>query len=164
MNVDYLVLAARIPQELAELNQVISRAERGNIAAKQHAEDSDLYIDAVALNLHDFYTGLERIFRQIVTTVDRSMPASEAWHRDLLRQMCVELPGIRPRVLTEVTCTALDDFLRFRHVVRNVFAFQLDGDRVGHLTLEARTVFDQLYSELMMFVIFLEQSGQDTTS
>ncbi len=64
MNVDYLVLAARIPQELAELNQVISRAERGNIAAKQHAEDSDLYIDAVALNLHDFYTGLERIFRQ----------------------------------------------------------------------------------------------------
>jgi len=162
VNVDYLVLAARIPQELAELKQTISRAERANVAAKKQAGDADLYIDAIALNLHDFYTGLERIFRQIVTTVDRSMPSSEAWHRDLLRQMCVELPGIRPQVLTDVTCATLDEFLRFRHVVRNVYAFQLDGDRVSRLTEEAKTVLEQIHSELMKFVIFLEQAGQET--
>lgn len=162
MNVDYLVLAARIPQELAELKQTISRAERANVVAKKQAGDADLYIDAIALNLHDFYTGLERIFRQIVTTVDRSVPSSEAWHRDLLRQMCVELPGIRPQVLTDTTCATLDEFLRFRHVVRNVYAFQLDGDRVSRLTVKARTVFEQIHFELMKFVIFLEQAGQET--
>lgn len=164
MNVDYLVLAARIPQDLSELKETIFRAERASRAAKQQASDSDLYIDAVALNLHDFYTGLERIFRQIVTTVDKSMPTNEGWHRDLLRQMCIELPGIRPRVLSETTCSALDEFLRFRHVVRNVYAFQLDGDRVSRLTGEAKALLKQIYAELMKFVVFLEQAGQDTTT
>jgi hypothetical protein len=164
VNVDYLVLAARIPQELAELRQTIARAERASQVAKQQVSDSDLYIDAVALNLHDFYTGLERIFRQIVTTVDRSMPISEGWHRDLLRQMCIELPGIRPRVLGETTCRTLDEFLRFRHVVRNVYAFQLDGDRVSRLAEDARVLLENIHSELITFVVFLEKAGHDTAT
>ena len=127
MNADFLVLAGRIRQETAELSTIIARAERACRVARQGGEDSDLYVDAMALNLHDFYSGLERIFRQIATTVDRSIPSGQEWHRDLLGQMCVDVPNIRPTVLTRDTCDALDEFMSFRHVVRNVYAFQLDG-------------------------------------
>lgn len=133
MNTDFIVLANRIRETVSELEQVIARVERGIRAAKRHQDDVDLYIDAIALNLHDFYSGLERVFRQIGSIIDRSTPASEGWHRDLLNQMCLDLPMIRPRVLSEQTCAALEDFLRFRHVVRNVYAFRLDGDRVNQL-------------------------------
>ena len=69
-----VISAERIHQELADLEQVITRVERGMAAGQQRPEDLDLYLDAVALNIHDFYTGLERIFRHIAATVDGSVP------------------------------------------------------------------------------------------
>lgn len=160
MNTDFIVLANRIRETVSELEQVIARVERGIRAAKRHQDDVDLYIDAIALNLHDFYSGLERVFRQIGSIIDRSTPASEGWHRDLLNQMCLDLPTIRPRVLSEQTCAALEDFLRFRHIVRNVYAFRLDGDRVNQLAQKARALHDQIATELHAFADYLEQVGR----
>ncbi|MFQ5436071.1 MAG: hypothetical protein ACE5FD_14450 [Anaerolineae bacterium] len=60
---EYLALVTRIHQELGDLESVVTRAERGIRAARQRPEDQDLYIDSAALNLHDFYAGLERIFQ-----------------------------------------------------------------------------------------------------
>ncbi|RMF84163.1 MAG: hypothetical protein D6736_19865 [Nitrospinota bacterium] len=51
----YLVVAGRIRQELAELERVVSRAERAVAAARRHPEDQDLYLDSAVLNLHGFY-------------------------------------------------------------------------------------------------------------
>lgn len=70
----YLVVAGRIRQDLAELDRVVARAERAMAAVRQRPEDQDLYLDAAALNLHDFYSGLERVFHRIAATVDGSVP------------------------------------------------------------------------------------------
>ena len=45
---------------LFELEQVVERIKMGWIKARKLGED--LYLDSAALNLHDFYSGLERIF------------------------------------------------------------------------------------------------------
>lgn len=161
MNVDYLVLASRIKQEVVELRLVIARAVRASGNAQKGGDDSDLYIDAAALNLHDFYTGLERIFQLIAVTVDRSPPTGQEWHRDLLRQMCVDIPAVRPPVLSKETCTVLDEFMRFRHVVRNVYAFQLNGERIGQLVEDGQALIHKIESELETFSIFLTQAGQE---
>ena len=91
----YLVVAARIRQELEELEKVVARAERASATAKKRPEDQDLYFDAAALNLHDFYTGLERIFRHIAGQIDRSVPDGPEWHRELMKQLGTDLPGVR---------------------------------------------------------------------
>lgn len=158
---EYLVLAGRIRQELEGLDLVVDRAKRARNRAALETADADLYIDAAALNLHDFYSGLERIFRQIAATVDDSVPGTPEWHRDLLRQMCIELPGLRPAVLQPETCEKLDEFMRFRHVVRNVYAFRLDAERIGRLVKEAQALLTQVTTQLMAFSAFLEQVGQD---
>ena len=128
---DYLVVADRIRQELTDLERVVARAERAITAARQRPEDQDLYIDSAALNLHDFYAGLERIFQQIATTIDGNLPTSGEWHRDLLRQMQADIPDLRPPVLSAEAAQVLDEFLRFRHIVRNIYAFQFDPERVA---------------------------------
>ncbi len=160
MNTDFIILAHRLREAVGELDQVMARVERASRAAKPGYADADLYVDAVALNLHDFYTGLERIFRMIGSTVDKSTPASAGWHRDLLDQMCLDLPGLRPRVLSEATCASLGEFLRFRHVVRNVYTFQLDGERVLQLGQRARALFHDVAAELRAFADYLQDSGQ----
>ena len=110
----YAVLAGRIRQDLAEVEKVAQRVERAMRSARQHTPDRDLFVDSAALNLHDFYSGLERIFEQIASSVDRTVPSARDWHRDLLRQMAVEVPGIRPQVISVETASAVDEYRRFR--------------------------------------------------
>ena len=138
---DYLGVANRIRQELTDLERVVVRAERAVTAARQRPEDQDLYVDSAALNLHDFYAGVERIFQQIATTVDGNLPTGQEWHRQLLQQMQTDLPDLRPPVLSTGTGQALDEFLRFRHVVRHIYAFQFDPERVARLVKLMSPVF-----------------------
>ena len=52
---DYRSVAARIRQELPELDRVARRASRAWASAS--ADPEDLYVDATALNVHGFYAG-----------------------------------------------------------------------------------------------------------
>ena len=117
-------LAARILKELQELEQVVNRC----LDIWQQAETSgdDRYIDGVALNLHSFYTGLERIFELVAAEVDRSLTSGAQWHQALLRQVATPIPDLRPAVITDAVRDRLDRYRGFRHVVRNIYAFELD--------------------------------------
>jgi len=153
----YALVSGRARQELENLEHVVSRVEGAMAAARKRPEDQDFYLDSVALNLHDFYAGLERIFRYIASHVERSVPTDGEWHRELLRQMNVEAPGVRPAVLSEESVQALDEYLRFRHVVRNVYTFNFDPERIERLVGRIRPCFEQVRSDLLTFANFLEQ-------
>lgn len=84
---EYAAPAGRIRQELCDIEHAAARAERALAAAGKRPQDQDLYIDSVALNLHDFNAGFERVFQQIAATVDSNVPSSSEWHRELLEQM-----------------------------------------------------------------------------
>lgn len=157
----YLVAAGRIRQELVELERVVARAERAVASARRHPEDQDLYLDSAALNLHDFYAGLERVFHHIAAAVDGSVPAGSEWHGELLRQMGVALPQVRREVLSPETIKMLDEYLRFRHVVRHVYAFEFDPDRLERLVQRLRPSFEQVRAELLAFADFLERVARE---
>lgn len=156
----YLDLVGRIHQELDDLESVVARAERGIQAARQRPEDQELYIDSAALNLHDFYTGLERIFQQIGATVDGKIPDGGNWHRELLQQMQMDVPELRPPVLSAESVMAVDEFLRFRHVLRNVYAFQFDPEQIARLVKQMHPAWNTVRQELLTFASFLEQVGR----
>jgi hypothetical protein len=158
---EYLDLVSRIHQELSDLESVVTRAKRGIQAAHRRPEDQDLYIDSAALNLHDFYAGLERIFQQISSTVDGNMPSGQNWHQELLQHMQSDLPDLRPPVLSAEAIRMLDDFLRFRHVVRNIYAFQFDPERIARLVSQMRPALVQVHTDISAFVSFLEQVAKD---
>ncbi|MEO7841037.1 MAG: hypothetical protein ABIU06_16980 [Anaerolineales bacterium] len=156
----YIVLAGRIRKELDDIERLVARAKRTMDTALRNPQDTDLYIDSASLNLHDVYSGLERVFKQIAATVDGSVPSSPEWHRELLEQMGLDLPQIRPPVLTSPVIQLLDEYLRFRHVVRNVYTFSFDPERVGRLVKEFKSVFEEAKQELLAFANFLEKVGK----
>ena len=157
----YAVLAVRIRQELVDVERIVDRAERAIAAARRRPEDQDLYLDSAALNLHDLYAGLERVFRQIAATVDGSVPSGKEWHRELLRQMTLTLADIRPQVLSAESANTIDEYLSFRHVVRNVYAFEFDLERIARLVQNARPCFESVRVELLAFASFLDQLVQN---
>ena len=152
----YALVSGRIRQELADLERVISRAEHAMAAARRQPADQDFCVDSAALNLHDFYAGLERLLHTIAAQVDRSVPEGSEWHRELLRQMGVQVPNVRPAVLSVASVRALDEFLRFRHVVRNVYAFALDPGQIERLASRARPAFERAQTDLLACADFLD--------
>ena len=156
----YRVLAERIRFELINLEQSIIRGERAMNAYKNASENRDLFLDSVALSLHDFYTGLELIFSKIATVVDGNMPAGREWHRDLLIQMNLDIAKTRPRVISMATIEKLDEYRRFRHVLRNVYAFNLDVKRLEPLIERSRGIFEEVQRELLIFADLLDKLGQ----
>ncbi len=157
MKVRLLALAQRIRTELTDLERTIRRAQEG-WARAQKASD-EYYLDSVALNLHGFYAGLERLFALVNSQIDRIPPQGANWHQVLLQQMAAEVPGVRPAVLSPATREALEQYRGFRHVVRNVYTFQFDPSRVQHLVQLAPAILDQLRRELLAFADFLEHQA-----
>jgi hypothetical protein len=155
---EYVALASRIRESLVELETAVNRA----VHLKNKAETSrdDDYWDGVALNLHSFYTGIEQIFEDIARTVDQSVPEGAQWHRDLLLQMSAELKDTRPAVIERTTRHCLDEFRGFRHVVRNVYTFQLHIERVATLAGTVATCFGLVQQELTDFSFLLEEISQ----
>jgi len=74
--------------------------------------------------------------------VDGNIPDNAEWHRELLEQMGLDLPKVRPPVLSSESIKLLDEYLRFRHVVRNVYTFSFDPERIGRLVKGLEKVFD----------------------
>ncbi len=152
----YIGVIKRIQREAEDLERVARRALRGWQAAKTSADNQDLYLDSVALNLQGFYSGLERIFEQIARRIDQSLPTGEAWHLELLQQMSQEWKKVRPAVISSASARELDEFRRFRHVVRNVYAENLISEKMEKLLTLLPRLGQQLRIELLAFADFLK--------
>jgi hypothetical protein len=151
---DYRSVAARIRQELPELDRVARRASRAWASAARDSED--LYVDAAALNIHGFYAGLERIFALVAERIDGSLPSGPNWHQELLRQMTAEMPGIRPAVVSPDLFLALDRYRGFRHVVRKAYAYVLDPRLVAVLVEDLPEANERLRAQFAAFADALE--------
>lgn len=151
-------LADRIRDELVDLKRVLDRAEVGWQRAERSGDD--YYLDGVALNLHGFYNGLERIFERTAVVVDGSVPQGENWHQVLLQQMANEVAGVRPAVISERTYAQLDEYRGFRHVVRNVYTYKFDPEKLKKLVVEAPPLFARVRTELLAFADFLEEADR----
>jgi len=149
MKRDEALLAARLKEELGDLEQVVERAERLMLKAQERCDED--YLDGVALNLQSFYTGVERVFEEIAREVDSSVPSGSEWHRDLLIQMSAEIPGTRPRIISRELRGYLDDYRGFRHVVRNVYSFNLVPSRLQELASSLRPCYARLVAEISSF-------------
>lgn len=108
----YLAIAGRIRTEVLELSRVVKRTT--SIWQKAGASSDDYYVDATALNLHCFYAGVERLFEIIADGVEQVKPSGPHWHQEL-RQMTIDIPGVRPSVLGLETRDMLDRYRGFRH-------------------------------------------------
>jgi len=155
MNKKYLTLGSHIREELSEIRRSIQRAKQAWSLALN--EDDSLYLDSVALNLHDFYNGLERIFERIAENIDEIKPEGLNWHQEILRQMVIEIPKVRPAVISQDLREELDKYRAFRHIVRNIYAHNFRIDKIKDLMGNIDKVLNKLEENLQIFCEFLEK-------
>lgn len=144
-------IAAEIEDELGKLNQFFQEWE--SYRFKEWTET--VFWRGKASMLHDFYCGVENIFKRIAPALNGGVPEGPAWHKQLLYHMSLAIPGIRPAVVSKETAGLLDEFLDFRHKFRHIYGFDLDFkkmDAVEQIYPEAHRKFQE---DTMTFVRFL---------
>ena len=120
-------VAAEVTNELASLERLAAELAGA-------PSGSDTYsLRARGSILHDFYSGVERIFVRIAGELNGGVPQAERWHQELLGDMVLQIPKVRPAVIDAGLAKDLGEYLRFRHVFRNVYGSGLEADRLQAL-------------------------------
>lgn len=112
---------------------------------------TDIELSALAAALHSFYTGVENIFKRVAVELDGQPPQGDSWHRDVLLRMKTTGTN-RPALLSIELHDTLLDYLRFRHVFRNAYSFDLDWQKLSPLVLQLEDTFRRLEAALDKFV------------
>ena len=145
-------IAAEIREELKKLDWLY--AEWRGVDPEMEA--SSLVLRGKGSIFHDFYCGAERIFRRIADDLNGGIPAGDAWHRDLLLDMKLELRGLRPAVLSEETFKLLADFLDFRHKFCNIYGFELDREKLKAIEEKFSLTLEKFRTDAEKFLQFLD--------
>jgi ribosomal protein L31 len=149
-----IVLRERLKNELNEIQKVVNKMEEFIKRLSQENDDvsKSALSMAIALNLHSFYTGAERIFEAIAKQVDKYQPSGANWHRQLLDQMFVDLPELRPSVISEKIYLVFDELRRFRHVVRTIYSYDLNEEQIIDLAKKTINIFPDFQNEIITFI------------
>ena len=140
-----------------ELYEKIPRVVEESQEVLQHEEWPDMVFNrTLGSLLHDFYTGVEKVFQRIAFQLDGGLPVGPGWHVQLLRRMAIPIDQVRPAVLEERLSQTLGEYLRFRHVFRAVYGFELRRERLRELAAGLLEVFETLKAQLCRFLDFLE--------
>lgn len=54
----------------------------------------------IAYLLHNLYCSLEDLFQEVAKTFENKVEDPAKYHRDLLKRMYTDIPGIRPKLLS----------------------------------------------------------------
>ena len=147
------VLRADIGREMEDLRRLVAEAEEWQPLLSDWPHT--VRTRTVGGILHDFYCGVERIFRHIAVRIDEDLPSSADWHVQLLQRMTTDIETVRPAVLDRKTARQLDEYLRFRHLFRNVYGFDLEWERCRELLDDLPAMFSKLSQQLTTFDEFL---------
>lgn len=157
MNNQFLTMKSQIKSELKEIKTIVNRIEKA--WQKQQNTGDKLYLDSVALNLYSFYAGFERIFELIAREIDNTIPDGSAWHQNLLRQMSIEIEKVRPQVISKSTQEKLDEYRSFRHVIRNIYSFNIAESKLKPLVENIHHTFKDVRDDLNDFLEEMEIEG-----
>ncbi|MBI5199863.1 MAG: hypothetical protein HZA09_07610 [Nitrospirae bacterium] len=125
--------------------------------------DSPSFIEIRAAGsiLHDFYSGVEKIFERIAVNIDHSLPEGENWHMELLLQMTKPYQDMRDAIISEGLCNDLKEYLRFRHLFRHIYGFEIKWERFGVLCQRLEGIFITFKTEIESFISAILNDGVD---
>lgn len=147
-------LKADIKYELDNLLRLVAEWKK----IKEN-KDSLAFVESRAIGsiLHDFYSGIEKIFKRIAVTIDRSLPEGDDWHTQLLNRMAMKIDGIRPEIISEELKNKLGEYLRFRHVFRNIYGFELSLERTKFLAESLENTYKNFKAAIGKLESFLSK-------
>jgi predicted nucleotidyltransferase len=142
-----------LTDELANLDRVVEQAK----TLLQQVGTTPTFSETAAAGklAHDFYGGVERLFERIAVRLGPGLPVGPGSHTLLLRGMESAVEGIRPPVIDRALALRLVEYLRFRHLFRHTYGYELQWDKLGPLVHGLEETLALLRQQLERFLAAL---------
>ncbi|MFP4430993.1 MAG: hypothetical protein ACLFPV_07070 [Spirochaetaceae bacterium] len=124
--------------------------------------DVEMATIALAFLIHNLYTAFEGYFLRVAKHFENNLD-NASWHRELVDRMRIEVPGIRPALISPEFAEDLDELRRFRHRFRNTYKSRLRADRVREVSESAVSVaerFDEFHTRFIDWIRRLQEAEE----
>lgn len=145
---DDLISIRKIAGDINQITLVLKN-EKGQVRG------ADLM--ACAGYLHHYYTGVESILERISRSFDGGLVLGGDYHRELLRSMTLEIPDIRPSIISKELAEELDEYRRFRHMFRHAYGSEIRWPKMEPLANGIDSLTTTLTKKLSEFIRFVDK-------
>ena len=155
MNKDVIL---KIDFEISQIDKLID--ETKPLLQLAHNKTPDMVeTAALGLFLHSFYNGVENIIKFIIKEKYGKLPSSYKWHKELL-DLCFIRTNDQNELFSESLKIILDDYLSFRHFIRNTYSYRIKWERMEDLVLNIDKNWNNIKTEIL---VYLEQHRNSQT-
>lgn len=123
-----------VDMAMSNLKEALSREEKTVIE-----------LAAIGTFLHNIYSGIENILKQILKSKGIAVTKSDMWHKELLNV------SVSHGILSEQLADSLYEYLSFRHFFVHAYGFMLDEDQLKDLAINISEVWLRFLSETERF-------------
>jgi hypothetical protein len=109
-----------------------------------------------AVALHHAFGAVEAALSRVARLLEGSVPEGPDSHRALLETMALEIPEVRPVVLSQASLSLLRRLLGFRHFFRHAYAVSFDAAQLEALRRDALSLQVPLAQDFQRLDAFLE--------
>lgn len=148
------VLKAEIEKELEDIRTELERIrlKKRKLRIENDSVLVDALYDSIASAIHSIYGGIEKVLVKIIKEIDRNVPVGKNWHRELLQRVSIEIPHIRPRIISDISREYLENILSFRHAFRNLYLYRLLPEKVIEISRISDRAFKIFEKEVKHFL------------
>lgn len=146
------LLLGYLTNQMELLKRILKEIDDTNPSSKENTSH-------LAYLLHNFYCALEDVFQEIARTFENCIEDPSKYHREILNRMQLDVPGIRPKLLSRESRLVLDELRGFRHIFRHAYDYELDPDKVKSLKHKMLTHWKCLEKDVNIFIDFLQNAA-----
>jgi len=135
-------LSIRIKVELDNIDKVIDELK----SAYKKEYKSNLEISGMGALLHNFYSGIENILKQIFNEYHFVMPNDQSWHKTLLSE------AVKNKIITDKVKYDLEKYLTFRHFFIHSYSFILKENSIKPLIKDVFAAYESVKKDIYKYL------------
>jgi hypothetical protein len=143
------LLLGYMASQLEDLELLIAKIG----AAEPSSDEKAVYLGYL---LHNFYCALEDLFQEVAKTFENRVEDPARFHAALLKRMTIDVPQVRPRVVSRQSYKVLSELRAFRHVFRHAYGYDLAPEKLQMLKTDLANGWNDIHQEIKVFQSFLE--------
>lgn len=156
--IEYLKLKARVDEELHNLKRLETALKKLQLFPRIKTDalnglplEDEISCRVIGSYLHDYYCGIEKMFIHVAKSFEEGLPIGNQWHKELLEQMSLNIPGVRTPLVSKKTMEQIDELRGFRHVFRNAYGFNIDPLKEQQLLANLSRISTAVKKDLKLF-------------
>jgi hypothetical protein len=146
-------LTAELRLDCSQLDDLTEMNERATERIRMGSIDM-LDYSALGYTIHNIYGLIENACFRIAKFFENGL-SPDAWHKELLNRMLLDIPGIRPAFFTREEFLVMDELRGFRHVFRNLYSRPLDRVRLESLQEKMPMAIRMFKESVVRYSVFL---------